>query len=146
MSQRRHCNGRARGVARLFTASTTAFVLYCLLPGILPAQETADYFRQNCMSCHTIGGGRLTGPDLKNVHERADQDWLMRFIRNPRGMIESGDAYAQQIYEDSRRVMMPVVAGMNEDRARALLNLIVAESGLEESQFKGLQISDRPFI
>lgn len=40
------------------------------------AQETADYFRQNCTSCHTIGGGRLTGPDLKDVEGRKDSDWL----------------------------------------------------------------------
>ena len=41
--------------------------------------------------------------------------------------------------------MMPRVAGMTESRASALLDLIEAESALEESQFKGLQISDRPF-
>ncbi|MEO8166555.1 MAG: hypothetical protein ABI619_14285, partial [Betaproteobacteria bacterium] len=28
-----------------------------------------DYFRQNCMNCHTIGGGRL-GPDLTSIYER----------------------------------------------------------------------------
>ena len=23
-----------------------------------PAQEAADFFRQNCISCHTVGGGK----------------------------------------------------------------------------------------
>jgi hypothetical protein len=74
-----------------------------------------------------------------------ERDWLARFLVNPRAMIDSGDAYAQQLFEDSRRVLMPTIAGMTPDRANALLDLIEAESKLEESQFKGLQISDRPF-
>src|SRR6266498_1794214 len=36
------------------------------------AQEAADFFRQNCVSCHTVGGGRLTGPDLKNITQRKE--------------------------------------------------------------------------
>lgn len=109
------------------------------------AQEAEQFFRQHCVSCHTIGGGRLTGPDLKNVSERQERDWLVRFILDPRGVIDSGDPYAQQLFEDSRRVLMPTVAGMTAERASALLDLIEAESQLEESQFRGLQISDRPF-
>ena len=110
-----------------------------------PAQETADFFRQNCTSCHTIGGGRLTGPDLKNVEERRDRDWLVRFMRNPRAVIDSGDPYAQQMLAEARQTVMPTINGMTESRAENLLDLIAEESALEESQFKGLQISDRPF-
>lgn len=109
------------------------------------AQEAEQFFREHCVSCHTIGGGRLTGPDLKNVTARKERDWLLRFMLDPRAMIDSGDPYAQQIFEDSRRVLMPAIAGMTPQRANALLDLIEAESRLEESQFKGLQISDRPF-
>lgn len=109
------------------------------------AQETEDYFRQNCISCHTIGGGRLTGPDLKNVSQRQERDWLVRFLLDPQAMINSGDPYAQQILAESRQTVMPKVTGMTEDRAENILDLIEEESALEESQFKGLQISDRPF-
>lgn len=110
-----------------------------------PSEETIAFFEANCMSCHTIGGGRLTGPDLKNVTERQERDWLSRFMLNPRSMIDSGDPYAGRLAEDARGAVMPTVAGMTEGRAEALLNLIEAESALEESQFKGLDISDRPF-
>ena len=122
-----------------------ALTLLGLSPMTVYPQQAATDFRQQCVSCHTIGGGRLTGPDLKDVGQRRDREWLLRFIRNPKAVIDSGDAYALQLYEDSRRVMMPVVAGMTEDRATALLDLIDAESELPESQFKGLEISDRPF-
>jgi mono/diheme cytochrome c family protein len=108
-------------------------------------QDTPDYFRQNCVTCHTIGGGRLTGPDLKHVTQRKDREWLATFMMNPKSVIDSGDAYARQLLEESRNVPMPALPGMTRDRAEKLLDLIEAESLLEESQFKGLQISTAPF-
>ncbi|GJQ21960.1 MAG: hypothetical protein HBSIN02_23150 [Bacteroidia bacterium] len=120
----------------------------CLLGGwsaTTRAQDPAADFRQNCMSCHTIGGGRLTGPDLKNVDQRKDRDWLTRFIMDPRAVIDSGDPYAQELLKDARNAVMPTLPGMTRARATALLDLIGAESKLEKSQFAGVQISDRPF-
>ncbi len=29
-----------------------------------------------CKACHTIGGGKLIGPDLKGVTERRDEDCM----------------------------------------------------------------------
>lgn len=109
------------------------------------AQDTPDYFRQNCTSCHTIGGGRLTGPDLKNVTKRQTREWLSKYLLNPRAVIDSGDAYAKKIFEESRNVPMPTPPGINPDRAQKLLDLIEAESKLEKSQFVGLQVSTAPF-
>lgn len=108
-------------------------------------QDTPDYFRQNCMSCHTIGGGRLTGPDLKDVTKRQGREWLTKFLLNPRAVIDSGDPYAKKLFEEARNVPMPTPPGITLDRAEKLLDLIEAESLLEESQFKGLQLSTAPF-
>lgn len=115
------------------------------LPVQLQAQEAPAFFRQNCASCHTIGGGRLTGPDLKEVTVRKDRGWLGQFLLNPQAVISSGDPYALKLLEEARNVIMPTVAGVDRARAEALLDLIEAESKLEKSQFIGVQISDRPF-
>jgi len=124
------------------------FLTVCLLGGwsaTAHAQDPAADFRQNCMSCHTIGGGRLTGPDLKHVDQRKDRDWLAQFIMDPRAVIDSGDPYALEILKDARNAIMPTLPGMTRARANALLDLIAAESKLEKSQFAGVRISDRPF-
>ncbi len=109
------------------------------------AQEAADFFSKNCVSCHTVGGGRLTGPDLKNVTQRRDREWLIDFLQNPQAMIDKGDPYALKLMQEARGVIMPVINGMSKDRARALLAMLDAESKLPKSQFVGMQISDRPF-
>lgn len=111
---------------------------------ILTAQESADFFRQNCVSCHTIGGGRLTGPDLKNVTQKKDRAWLVNFMMDPKSVIDSGDPYAQELLSASRGVVMPTLPGMTKQRGEGLLDLIEAESKLKKSQFVGLQISERP--
>lgn len=113
--------------------------------GAAQAQDPAEFFRQNCVSCHTIGGGRLTGPDLKNVTQRKERAWLIEFLQNPPAMIERGDPYALKLLQEARGVVMPAIVGMTRQRAEELLALIEAESRLEKSQFVGLQITDRPF-
>ena len=140
------------GLSISWRSGLCRFLVTALVFGVLDrvsakihAQDTPDYFKKNCMSCHTIGGGSLIGPDLKDVSKRKDRDWLAKFIMDPRGVIESGDSYAKKIFEEARRVPMPTPPGITRERADKLLVLIEAESKLEESQFKGLQISSAPF-
>ncbi|MBI4347739.1 MAG: cytochrome c [Elusimicrobia bacterium] len=123
----------------------------CALAGLVEppsgrAQEAVDDFRQNCFSCHTIGGGALTGPDLKDVSKRRTQDWATRFLLGPRRMIESGDSDAVKLRDEFRGVVMPDIAGMTPARAEALLRLIDAESKVEKSKFRGLSLIDRPLL
>lgn len=138
-------NNRSLPRRRVFRPLFIFLFLLSWCFSVVIAQETAEYYRQNCMSCHTIGGGRLTGPDLKNVSQRKDREWLIRFMLDPKGVIDSGDPYALELQRESRGVVMPLVQGMSKARAEALLDLIEAESKLEKSQFAGVQLSDRAF-
>lgn len=36
-----------------------------------------------CSACHTIGGGKLVGPDLAGVLDRRSQDEIIQFVQNP---------------------------------------------------------------
>ena len=140
-----HQVNRGLRVEGFAIAAVVSFLLnsFCIVPG--RAQDSPDYFRQNCMNCHTIGGARLAGPDLKNVGQRKDAEWLINFMINPKAVVDSGDQYAAKLVEESRGVVMPLAPGMNRYRAEQILKLIEAESKLEESQFKGLKISNEPF-
>jgi cytochrome c2 len=109
------------------------------------ADPAESYFRQNCMSCHTIGGGRLVGPDLKDVAQRKDRPWLEQFIANPKSFLDGGDSYAAKLKEESRGAVMPNISGLDVAKASALLDMIDRESKLPKSQFAGLNIGDQPF-
>jgi len=109
-----------------------------------PSEETTQFFKKNCVSCHTIGGGRLAGPDLKGVLDRQKREWLLNYLMDPKVVIDSGDPYAQKLFKEARGVYMPTIPGLDKVRAGKLLDLIKIESGLEKSQFAGTKVSDRP--
>lgn len=122
-----------------------ALALILFFPAGARAQQAAQFFRQNCANCHTIGGGRLTGPDLKDLFQRKDRAWVAKFIQNPQAVLDSGDPYALAMQQEARGVVMPAVPGLTPALVSDLLELIEAESRLPRSQFAGLAITDRPF-
>lgn len=85
-------------------------------------------FEQKCASCHTIGGGKRVGPDLKGVTEEKDRDWLMRWIANPDAMLKAGDPTAKKIFEEYNRVPMPNL-GLSTEEVAAVLAYIESASG-----------------
>lgn len=121
--------------------STISLAITVIAPAFA---DDAAFFQQNCATCHTIGGGRLTGPDLKNVAQRRDAPWLTNWLQNPKAVIDSGDPYAQKLLQDARGIVMPAIP-MPPGQAAALLDLIAAESKLPHSRFAGTQVSSRPF-
>lgn len=110
----------------------------------LLAEDVAEDFKRNCATCHTIGGGRLTGPDLKDVGKRRDIGWLVQQIQDPRVLVQRGDPVMMDLMREYPAARMPAVAGMTPERARSLLTLIEEESKLEKSRFSGLSLIDRP--
>jgi|SRR5215469_5329430 len=62
--------------------SVTAVVL-TIAPSV-SAQSAEAFYKRNCGACHTIGGGRMLGPDLKNVEQRKDRKWLIDFLMDHR--------------------------------------------------------------
>lgn len=57
-------------------------------------------FKANCAACHALNR-EASGPALKGITERApSKKWIAEFIRNSDSLIQSGDAYAQKIYDE----------------------------------------------
>ena len=102
-------------------------LLLLAIPAIGLAQESAAYFQSNCASCHTIGGGPLVGPDLQNLEQRKDRQWLLKFLANPQAVIDSGDPYAKKMLGESNDVVMPAVSGLDRVQIEALLDWIAAQ-------------------
>jgi cytochrome c2 len=68
-------------------------------------------FNSNCAACHKLDKD-MTGPMLRNVEARLseeqglDKAWLYAWIRNSSGLIKSGDAYANEVYNKWDKVAM----------------------------------------
>jgi cytochrome c2 len=74
------------------------------------AQDPArgkEIFQSACAACHTIGDGRLAGPDLQGVHERRSEAWIIAFVQHPQQVISSGDSVAAALLEEYQGLEMP---------------------------------------
>ena len=60
------------------------------------ARGEAMFSAKGCASCHSIGRGKLVGPDLKRVTARRTVPWLERMILRPELMIHV-DPLAQKL-------------------------------------------------
>ena len=71
------------------------------------AQESGkEIFQQRCTACHTIGKGKLVGPDLSGVTSRREESWLQRKIKAPERMIAEKDPITMQLLRESNNVQM----------------------------------------
>jgi mono/diheme cytochrome c family protein len=66
-----------------------------------------ELFQTRCAVCHTIGGGRLVGPDLSGVDQRRSEEWIIAFVQHSQQMVAARDPDAVAIFEEYDQIMMP---------------------------------------
>ncbi|MGB5941901.1 MAG: c-type cytochrome, partial [Leeuwenhoekiella sp.] len=62
-------------------------------------------FNSKCAACHKLYD-RATGPALFQVSERHDREWLYKWIKNNRQLIDAGDPEALEIYNEYNQAAM----------------------------------------
>ena len=107
----------------LMRNSITAFVfiIFCLLPikYVVSSEIGGEIFQDNCSGCHTIGKGNLVGPDLSGVTIRREENWLIRQIKDPDGLVEEKDPIALQLLKEFN---MPMVAlGLSDEEIKEII-------------------------
>lgn len=104
------------------------------------------YQQKICGSCHTIGGGRLVGPDLKGVTAKRERNWLIRWIVEPDKMLAEGDPFAKQIAQEYNNIPMPP-SGATKAQVEDILAYIEAKSaGSAPSEPTTPPQSDKPSV
>lgn len=87
------------------------------------SQEGEKLFKGNCGVCHTVGKGKLVGPDLKGVNARHNETWLLKWIKSSQALIKSGDKTAVQLYNDNANLVMQDFE-LNDDEIKSILTFI----------------------
>lgn len=81
-----------------------------------------------CFTCHSIGRGKVIGPDLANVHERRTAEWLVKFIKSSQAMVNSGDPEAVKIFNEFNKIPMPDPPGATEADILSIIDFIKVAS------------------
>lgn len=90
------------------------------------AERGETLFNQKgCVGCHTIGKGRLTGPDFTEVESWRDFEWYYHMVTNPDSMTRN-DPQAKKLLQEYMTPMPDL--NVQPDEARALYEYIRHES------------------
>jgi len=115
---------KARNV-RIIILLFLAGLFYCA--AVFGQNEGEKLFKQVCVACHTVGQGRLIGPDLAGVQQRRSEEWLLKFIRSSQTVIQSGDPVATALFEEYNKIPMPD-NNYSDDQIRAIISYIAENS------------------
>ena len=88
-------------------ASFCFLLLFFTATVSLRSQEGESLFKANCAACHSIGKGKLVGPDLKDVIDRHPEEWLRKWIKSSQTLVQSGDEVAVKLFHDNNDIVMP---------------------------------------
>ncbi|MBK9282978.1 MAG: c-type cytochrome [Sphingobacteriaceae bacterium] len=102
-------------------------LVVCTAQLSLSAQNGEATFKQTCGACHTIGKGKVVGPDLLNVHKKRSEEWIIKFVKSSQTLIKNGDADAKAIFDEFNGMIMPD-QNLKDDEIKAVIAYIGSQS------------------
>lgn len=128
-------------------------IILFLIPGILTSanfKKGESIFKQKCSACHTIGKGKRVGPDLKDVHKKADIEWLKKFIKKPSDLFGK-DKRADSLLKEFAGIKMPDL-GLSDKEVKDILfyiqensKTIEAKKAEKKEEKKKIKVSEETF-
>jgi mono/diheme cytochrome c family protein len=118
--QSKHSPGRLR----VITLLAAIFALFAT-SGALAQPDGQKLFKANCAACHGVTSAKLVGPGLAGVNQRwPDREKLKSWIRNSAEYLKTGDSYANSLFEEYNRSLMPSFEHLKEEELEAILSYI----------------------
>lgn len=111
----------------------SVIILFLIVFNSTNAQEGKNLFDTNCKMCHSIGGGKIVGPDLKGISEIRSLEWFVSFTKDSKALIESGDEQAKAIFEEYLGMPMPP-SPLSEVQISSIYNYLATMSKTAEEE------------
>lgn len=114
--------------------------------------DGAKVFKANCASCHSTSAKRGTGPGLEGFWDRipgGDEEgkkaWVLKWVKNPGGVLSSGDAYANSL-KDEYGTVMTGQAHLSDEEIMAVVDYVKSEPHKQETVAQvGGEVKQNPF-
>jgi len=105
-------------IALLILLSVLSVGVFAEEDGDIEAKGDAVFKEMGCVACHTIGKGKITGPDLLGVTQRREEEWLRKWIKSPDTMIYT-DPIAKELLKE---YMVPMPnQGLSDEQVDILI-------------------------
>jgi cytochrome c2 len=111
-----------------------------ILSDSLSIKQGQILFQNNCSGCHNFKQDGI-GPGLSGITEKDSVDWLRRFIRAPKIMVESGDPRAKKLLIDFH-TLMPSFGALKDDEMDQLIAYLHIHKEIRNEKPDSLAIKD----
>ncbi len=89
------------------------------------ARDGEKLFNGNCKSCHAPSDKKVVGPGLKGVEGRwKDKALLYKWIKNNKAVLASGDAYANDLYNQYNKSAMTLFPALSDKDIDSILKYV----------------------
>ena len=103
---------------------------------LIPRPMGEEIYKSRCADCHSIGGGRGIGPDLKNVTKIRKHDWLKLWIQAPNKMLSKGDSIGTSLLGQFNGLVMPNL-GLSDNEIDSVIEYLRgANAAANDSKIK----------
>ncbi len=119
-------------------------ILIYNVSGILAQKSPVENFKV-CAACHNLTDEKKVGPGLKDVTERRDEAWLIKFIQSSQTMVKNGDKVAVKLFEENNKIPMPD-NNLTEQEIKELLAYIKNPEAFEDQVEKVVVEADPNFL
>lgn len=81
-------------------------------------------FEKHCTVCHKLGEGKLVGPELLGITQIREREWLVKFIRNSKELIDAGDPVAVKVFEENNKIPMQAFTNLSDNEINSIIDYI----------------------
>ena len=115
---------KVRNIGRLFVIAMLTTVGFNAVAQDGDAANGESLFNNNCKACHSPKDEVVVGPGLKDIQKRRDLAWLVKWVKNPNGVIQSGDEYAVALYNKFNKAQMTAFPAFGEKEVKDIVAYI----------------------
>lgn len=81
-------------------------------------------FKRKCKACHRLTDSKFVGPGLAGVTNRRSEEWIHKWLQNPKAMIESGDPIAVLIKKKYKKTMRKYKVMQDENNRNDIISFL----------------------
>lgn len=115
---------KMRNISRLLVVAMLTTVGFSAVAQDGDAANGESLFNNNCKACHSVKDEVVVGPGLKDIQKRRDLAWLVKWVKNPNGVIQSGDEYAVALYNKFNKAQMTAFPAFGETEVKDIVAYI----------------------
>ena len=96
------------------------------------AQDVAKgetIFKKKCKGCHRLSDGVKNGPGLLGVTKRRSDEWLHKWLEDPKAMIASGDPVAVEMKKKYKKTMRKQKVMQSEQNRKDIIAFLKKNDG-----------------